>query len=76
MNERGPEPPTQIESVCKDPARRAGERKGRTYPYLMREHPEPRPTDHTDAAQEIAPDLADIARGSSPPLKVKPKPGL
>jgi hypothetical protein len=24
----------------------------------MREHPEPRPRDHTDAAQNIAPDLA------------------
>ena len=27
----------------------------------MREHPEPRPTDHTDVAPEIARDLADIA---------------
>jgi hypothetical protein len=27
----------------------------------MREHPEPRPTDHTDVASEIARDLADIA---------------
>jgi hypothetical protein len=26
----------------------------------MREHPEPRPTDHTDVAPEIARDLADI----------------
>ena len=27
----------------------------------MREHPEPRPTDHTDIAQEMARALADIA---------------
>ena len=27
----------------------------------MREHPEPRPADHTDVAQEIARDLADVA---------------
>jgi hypothetical protein len=27
----------------------------------MRERPEPRPTDHTDVAPEIARDLADIA---------------
>jgi hypothetical protein len=27
----------------------------------MREHPEPRPRDDTDAAQDIARDLADIA---------------
>ena len=27
----------------------------------MREHPEPRPTDHTDIAQEMARGLADIA---------------
>ena len=27
----------------------------------MREHPEPRPTCHTDIAQEMARDLADIA---------------
>ncbi len=27
----------------------------------MREHPEPRPADHTDVAQDIAGDLADIA---------------
>ena len=27
----------------------------------MREHPEPRPRDHTDVAQDIARDLADIA---------------
>jgi hypothetical protein len=28
----------------------------------MREHPEPRPRDDLDAAQDIARDLADIAR--------------
>ena len=27
----------------------------------MREHPEPRPRDHTDAAQDMARDLAEIA---------------
>jgi hypothetical protein len=27
----------------------------------MREHPEPRPRDHTDAAKDIARDLAEIA---------------
>jgi len=27
----------------------------------MREHPEPRPRDHKDAAQDLARDLADIA---------------
>jgi hypothetical protein len=27
----------------------------------MREHPEPRPRDHADAAQDIARDLAEIA---------------
>jgi hypothetical protein len=27
----------------------------------MREHPEPRPRDHTDAAKDVARDLADIA---------------
>jgi hypothetical protein len=27
----------------------------------VREHPEPRPRDHRDVAQEIARDLADIA---------------
>jgi len=27
----------------------------------MREHPEPRPTDHTDVAQDVARDLAEIA---------------
>jgi hypothetical protein len=48
--------------VCKDRTTRAGERRGRAYPYhRMREHPEPRPTDDLDAAQDIARDLADIA---------------
>jgi hypothetical protein len=27
----------------------------------MREHPEPRPRDHTDVAKDMARDLADIA---------------
>jgi mevalonate kinase len=39
----------------------AGEPTGRAYPYLMREHPEPRPRDDKDAAQDIARDLAEIA---------------
>jgi hypothetical protein len=34
---------------------------GRAYPYLMREHPEPRPRDDKDAALDIARDLAEIA---------------
>ena len=29
--------------------------------YGMREHPEPRPTDDHDAAQDLARDLADLA---------------
>jgi hypothetical protein len=43
------------------PATMAGEPTGRAYPYLMREHPEPRPRDDKDAAQDIARDLAEIA---------------
>ena len=35
--------------------------RARAYPYVMREHPEPRPRDHTDAAQDMARDLAEIA---------------
>jgi hypothetical protein len=35
--------------------------EARILTYSMREHPEPRPTDHTDVAPEIARDLADIA---------------
>jgi hypothetical protein len=40
---------------------RADERRGRTYPYTMRQHPEPRPRDDRDAVQDIARDLAEIA---------------
>ena len=40
---------------------RAGERRGRTYPYNMRQHPEPKPRDDRDAAKDIARDLAEIA---------------
>jgi hypothetical protein len=32
--------------------------------YGMRQHPEPRPRDDKDAAQDVARDLADIALGS------------
>jgi hypothetical protein len=39
-----------------------GEYRGRAYLYGMRQHPEPRPRDNKDAAQDIARDLADIAR--------------
>jgi hypothetical protein len=49
------------ERVCvRTPTTRTGEPRGGAYPYLMREHPEPRPTDHTDVAPEIARDLADL----------------
>jgi hypothetical protein len=43
------------------PYSRAGERRGRTYPYTMRQHPEPRPRDDRDAVQDISRDLAEIA---------------
>jgi len=43
------------------PYSRAGERWGQTYPYTMRQHPEPRPRDERDAAKDIARDLAEIA---------------
>jgi hypothetical protein len=43
------------------PHSKAGERQGRTYPYGMRKHPQPRPRDDRDTVQDIARDLAEIA---------------
>jgi hypothetical protein len=39
----------------------SGKHCRRAYPYAMRQHPEPRPRDDKDAAQDLARDLADIA---------------
>ena len=36
----------------------SGESRGRTYPYPVRQHHEPRPTDHTDAVQDIEPETS------------------
>ena len=50
--------------MCRVPSTtlpRSGELTVRTYPYLMREHAEPKPRDDRDATQDIAKDLADIA---------------
>ena len=57
-NNEGPEAPTERVRAS---ATSAGERPKRSYLYLMREHPDPRPRDDRDAAQDIARDLADIA---------------
>jgi hypothetical protein len=40
---------------------RAGACRRRAYPYSMREHPEPRPRDDKDTAQDMGRDLAEIA---------------
>jgi hypothetical protein len=46
--------------VAEDSSTRVGERRGRTYPYSMRQRPEPRPRDDRDATKDIARDLAEI----------------
>jgi len=46
--------------LYRTPATKAGGLGERAYPYLMREHSEPRPRDDKDAAQDIARDLAEI----------------
>jgi hypothetical protein len=53
--------PLQREQGPQARSTRASERGGRAYPYWMRQHPEPRPRNDKDTAQDLARDLADIA---------------